>query len=179
MIKKGNWIIKNTRLLYKNPWVKFKEDEVVRPDGKDGIYATVDILPGVAVIAVDKERHVYLLKNYQYAIEKFSLTVAGGSINKNEEPLDAAKRELKEEVGLVADKWTSLHTADEVTSGIINSHTNMFLAENLSEQGQALDGTEEIEILKIPLSKAVEMVLNGEITHPVTALLVLKANLLL
>jgi len=178
MYKKGSWTIKESKVVYENPWLKVVEDSVIRPDGKDGIHATVEIAPGVSVLPITKNKEVILLNNYQYALGKESITAAGGSIDKNESPEEAVNRELKEETGLTAAKLTPVGSMDALTSGIIASPNYMYLAEDLSEGKKELDGTEDITLFKIPLQEAVKKVIDGEITHPVTALLIVKAHLL-
>jgi len=179
MYKKGAWTIKESKTVYENPWMKVVEDSVIRPDGKDGIHATVDIAPGVSILPITENNEVILLKNFQYALGKQSITSAGGSMEKSETPDIAAVRELKEETGLSASKWTPIGMVDALTSGIIASPNYLFFAQNLTESEMRLDGTENIELFKIPLQEAVKKVMDGEITHPATALLILKADFVL
>jgi ADP-ribose pyrophosphatase YjhB (NUDIX family) len=178
MKKNGPWTIKKSKVVYKTPWLKVVEDTVIRPDGKNGIYSTVSILPGVSVLPITKNREVILLKNFQYAVGKSLITAIGGSIDKNETPEAAAIRELKEEAGINAKKLTPLGLTHAITSGIISSPNYMFLVEGITEGMAKPDGTESIKKIKMTLKEAIEKVMNGEITHSVTALLVLKARLL-
>lgn len=178
--KKGSWLVKESKIVYKNPWIEVKEDSVVRPDGKDGIYAILDILPGVTVLAVDFDKTVYLTRNYQYAVdEELIVTSAGGAIDNGETPEQAARRELEEETGLKAEKWTSLGMIHSITSGIISSPNYLFMAENITQGQQNLEGTETIKLFKISLAEAVEQVMTGQITHSASALVILKAEKIL
>lgn len=179
MYKKGAWTIEESKVVYKNPWLKVIEDSVIRPDGKDGIYATVDIAPGVSILPVTKDNKVVLLKNFQYALGKESITAAGGSMDKDELAEHAAIRELKEETGFTAAKWTPMGLVDSLTSGIVASPNYLFIAQDLTEGKAELDGTENIEQFTISFQEAVKKVMEGEITHPATALLILKADFVL
>src|SRR3989344_1866593 len=108
MEQRGPWKIKTTSSVYKNPWLEVLEHQVIRPDGKDGIYSVVDILPGSSILPVDEGGNTYLVKDYRFATAKNSLELPGGGIDENEDPLTAAKRELKEELGIEAGEWIKL-----------------------------------------------------------------------
>jgi ADP-ribose pyrophosphatase len=122
----GPWKIKESQEKYKNSWISVREDKVVRPDGKDGIFGVVEILEGVSVLPLDSDGYVYLTDEFHYAVEKNSIEVVSGAIDKNEKPLDAAKRELKEETGILAKKWTNLgivpfHYSSQIASYHLSS----------------------------------------------------------
>ncbi len=96
-----------------------------------------------------------------------------GGAASDEEPLDAAKRELKEETGLSAAKWTSimhLHTSNSIT----DEEGFVFLAENLSEGEPEFEETEKLEIRKLSLEQALEMVNDGQITDAISVAAILK-----
>lgn len=173
--KKGPWVVLSSKIIYKNPWMTVQEDKVVRPDDKKGIYGTVEIKPGVSVIALGKKRYVYMTKEYHYAIEKDTLEAVSGGIDKKETPLQAAKRELKEEAGITAKKWVYLGYTNPLTS-YINTSNYMFLARKLSFFERKTEGTEKIEIIKIPLKKVIRLVINNKITHGGTVAAILKVK---
>lgn len=83
------------------------EDDVVKPDGDDGKYATIDFIPGVSVLPVDENNFVYLTKQFRYALRRTDLEVISGTVE-DENFLEAAKRETREEFGIEAEEWTSL-----------------------------------------------------------------------
>ena len=176
MHKKGEWTVKSSSIAYKTPWITVNEDKVIRPDGKDGIFTTIDILPGVTIFPLDKDGTIYCSKQFQYALnDTMILPGFGGGIEKGEDILEAAKRELREEAGLIAKNYTSLGYIHSTNSSIIDAPNYMFLAESL-EQGEAeWDGGEEIEIFKVLLKTAVEWVMNGTITHATAQTIILKA----
>lgn len=173
--KNGPWIIKETILKYKNPWIRVKEDQVTRPDGKPGIFGVVDMKPGVSVLPLDDKGYVYLTNEFHYAIEQDSVEVVSGAIDKHEKPLDAAKRELVEELGIKADEWIELGLVNPFTT-VIKSPAHLFLAKKLNFTKTNQEGTEDITLVKVKLDKATKMVMESQITHGPSCVLILKAK---
>lgn len=174
MKKHGPWKIKGSSIKYKNKWISVREDEVVRPDGKSGIFGIVEMVPGVSVLPMDEHGNIYLTREFRYAIGKDSIEVISGAIDRGESVLKAAKRELKEELGCIAKEWVNLGKMNPFTS-IVFSPADLFLAKDLSFTNTEFEGTEIITHLKMPLAKAVEMVMTSKITHGQSCVLILKA----
>lgn len=174
MKKSGAFIIKSSVQKYKNPWIEVTEDQVIRPDGKPGIFGVVAMAGGVSVLPLDEEGYVYLTEEFHYAIRREDIeTVSGGSY-KGEEALDAAKRELKEELGIEADEWVDLGLVNPLTT-VIYSLQRIFLAQKLNFGKDNPEETEDIKLVKIKLDKAVRMVMDSTITHGPSRVLILKA----
>jgi len=169
----GQWTIRSTKKVFENPFFAVFEDDVIKPDGTDGRYATVRFTSGAAVLPIDDEDNVYLTRQFRYAIGRHDLEVVAGSIE-GEGALDGAKRELKEELGIEAEEWTDLGSIYSITS-ITQSCSRQFIAKGLTFGEQETEGTEDIEPVKIKLAEACDMVLKGEITDGDTCILILKA----
>ncbi len=176
--KNGKYTITKSETVYKNPWIKVTQDTVVRPNGENGIFGTIDMLAGSTVLPVDEDLNVYLSCEFQYALGKESLECMSGGMNKNETPLACAKRELAEELGISAKEWTALDYTDPFTS-LIRSKDHMFLCRNLAFGTSANEATEKIILVKIPLDVALQKVMSGEITHATSCVLILKVAMLL
>lgn len=172
--KHGPWTIKKSTIKYKNRWINVREDVVTRPDGKPGIFGVVEMVPGASVLPMDNEGNVYLTKEFRYGVGQDSIEVVSGGIDKHETPIQAAKRELKEELGFTAKKIIKLGKIDPFTSVVI-SPAYLFLATDIRFTETKLEGTEQIKMIKIPLKKAVELVMKSKITHGQTCVLILKA----
>jgi len=170
----GPWKIKKSVVKYKNPWIKVREDKVIRPDGKSGIYGVVEMVPGVSILPLDDKGYVYLVKEFHYAIEQFGIEVVSGAIDKNESALHAAKRELREELGIVAKEWVDLGLFNPFT-GVVKSPANLYLVRKIKFYKAKPEGTEKIEMVKVKLADAVKMVMKSEITHGQSCVLILKA----
>lgn len=166
---KGSWTVKNSKPIYKNPWIEVIEDQVVDKKGKERIFGVVKMKPGVTILPIDGQGNVYLTQEYHYAVERESIEAISGGIEKGENPLDAAKRELKEETGISAKEWMNLGVVDPFTT-VIASPNHIFLAKNLSFNLPS----ENIKILKVSFKKAFEWAMESKITHSATCTLILK-----
>lgn len=178
MKKNGPWKIKKSKKIYENFWMKFREDEVIFPNGKDGKMAMLEVRNGVSVLPIDEKGNVYLVKQFRYIMQKNSIETCSGAVNDNEDNLTAAKRELKEELGIKAGEWVELGAVNPFTS-IVKSYQQMFLARELEFKKDNQDNTENIKLVKKEFKEAVEMVKNGNITHTPSCVLILEAGLYL
>ncbi len=174
MKQHGPWKIKSSEVKYKNPWIEVREDQVIRPDGKDGIFAFVTMKAGVSVLALDSDGFVYLTKEFKYGTARDHIEVVSGGIDGDEPPLAAAKRELEEELGFRAEEWIDLGHMDPFTS-MVNSPANLYLVRKLSITKQNNEGTETHKVLKVTFDEALQMVLDSKITHGQSCVLILKA----
>ena len=176
--RKGPWTVEQSAEVYRTPWFEVVEDQVVRPDGTRGLFTTVRMKPGVSVLALDGEGFAHLTSEYRYAVERESVEAVSGGVEDDETPLDAAKRELREELGLEALEWVDLGTVDPFTS-VVHSPARLYLARGLTHGREEREGTEVISVVRVPLSGAVEMVARGAVTHGPSCVLILKAHLYL
>jgi 8-oxo-dGTP pyrophosphatase MutT (NUDIX family) len=149
------------------------EDKVIDPRGHPANFSTVKMPPGVCVLPFDDDGFVYLTREYRYALGRESVEVVGGVVEDEELPLAAAKRELKEELGIEAVDFTYLGFVDPVTS-VIRSPVHFFLAGGLRFGSKEPDSHEEIATVKLALEEAVRMVNRSEITHAESCVLLLK-----
>lgn len=169
----GPWKITASREVYRDPWLTVQLDNVIRPDGKEGTYSVAKVLPGVCVVARGADGTLYLTEEFHYAVGRRTLEGVSGGRDEGETPLEAARRELREELGISAERWTDLGTVDPLTGSLL-SPTQLFLAETLQFQDAQPEGTELIRCVEMTLSSAVEAVLRSQITHGPTCVLLLK-----
>jgi 8-oxo-dGTP pyrophosphatase MutT (NUDIX family) len=173
--KRGPFTVLSSREVYRNPWIRVQEDKIIRPDGKEGIYGTVTQGKGVAILPMDNDGNVWLVKQFRYGVNRETIEAVSGGMDGKETPLEAAKRELKEEVGATADEWTDFGTTDVGTSALLCTE-HLFLAKELHFSSQEICGDESsIDLVKMPFVDAVRMVMSGEITLASSAAFILKA----
>ena len=176
MQEHGPWQITDTKRQYENPWIRVDEHAVIHPNGKAGIFGIVSILPGVAVLAMDEEQNVYLCREFRFAKGYESIEAVCGGMNQNETYLQAAQRELREELGIEAADWTDLGEVNSFTT-VVDSPQRIFLAQQLSFYDAQPEGSEQIAMVKLPFKDVLQAVVNGIITHDLTCILVLKTYL--
>jgi ADP-ribose pyrophosphatase len=123
--------------------------KVVEEDGKE----VVDHPGSVAVVAVDRERRVWLVRQWRQPARTQLLELPAGTREEGEEPLTTAKRELEEECGLVGGAWREL-VSGWTTPGFVREHMTLFLAEGVEPRGeQDLDEIEDVTIVKWPVDE--------------------------
>lgn len=174
MTPHGPWTILSSQEVYRDPWVKLRRDEVLRPDGKPGSHVVVHLKPGISVLPLDKEGYVYLTDEFHYAVGRNTWEVVSGGIEPGEDPLLAAQRELQEELGFEATEWIPLGSVDPFTS-VVDSPARIYLARGLTPGVANPEGTEIIRPVRLSLEEAVQHVMDSRITHGPTCVLILKA----
>lgn len=173
------WICKSSKKVYENPWISVVEDQVVRPNKTEGIYGKVHFKnKAVGIIPLDSKLNTWLVGQYRYMLDAYSWEIPMGGAPFDEDTLTGAMRELKEETGLIAKKWTNLltiHTSNSVT----DEFGYVYLAEDLTQGGMEWDDTEELQIRKLPLAEALGMVMENKITDSLSIAGILKASRIL
>jgi 8-oxo-dGTP pyrophosphatase MutT (NUDIX family) len=176
----NNWIKLGTNHQYDNPWISVTEDQVINPAGNKGIYGIVHFKNlAIGVIPMDQEGNVYMVEQYRYVTGNYSLEIPEGGGPLGIDPLDSAKRELKEETGLQAKTWEKLFEMD-LSNSVTDERAIVYLATDLQQGEPDPEETEELTVSKIHLNEAYQMVLDGKITDSITiaALFKMKIKLL-
>ena len=173
----GNpWRQMSSKHIYENPWLKVEEDEVINPGGGNSCYGKILFKNlAIGIIPLDEDNNTWLVGQYRYVPDCYSWEIPMGGGPLNIDPLESAQRELKEETGLTAQHWEKLmqlHTTNSVT----DERALVYVARGLSEGETAFEETEDLQIIKLPLSEAIDHVLEGEITDAITVAALLKLN---
>lgn len=158
------WRTIASREIYQNAWIRLREDQVVRPDGQPGLYGVVEMTPAVGVVALSSDHRVYLVGQYRYPTDCYSWEIIAGYSAPGEDPLAAAQRELREEVGLSAERWTSLGDC-QISNSATDQVGQIFLAQGLTQGDTAPDDTEELQVKMMPLEEAIELANASGITQ--------------
>ena len=170
------WKKLESRTVYDNPWITVMEDSVINPGGGRNEYGHVHFKNrAVAIVPVDEAGNTWLVGQQRYTLGEYSWELPMGGAPVDEDPLDAAKRELKEETGLSAGQWHTLmrmHTSNSITDEV----ALVYIARQLTEGETRFEETEDLSIRKLPLAEAVEMARDGRITDAVCVAALLRVN---
>lgn len=162
------WKKLSSTLVYENDWMQVREDEVENPGGGKNQYGHIQFKNiAVAILPLDEQGNTWLVGQNRYTLGEYSWELPMGGAPRSETPLEAARRELREETGLTASSWTEalrLHTSNSITDevGVV------FLATGLAQGSTDFEETEDLTVRKLPVEEAIRMALEGEITDAIS-----------
>lgn len=163
---------------FKGRIINLRQDKAMLPNGKITTREVVEHPGGVCVAALNENDEMLFVKQFRYPYMEQTLEVPAGKRDKQgENPLECGKRELKEETGATAEKYIDLGSLYP-SPGYVNEIIYCYLATGLTYGDQNTDEDEFLDVIKIPLEKAVQMVLSGEIKDAKTQIAVLKVKVL-
>jgi ADP-ribose pyrophosphatase len=175
-IRRGPWTQCSQQQVYDNPWIEVKHEQVLTPAGTEGIYGTIHFKNlAIGIIPLDADDNTWLVKQFRYTLNEDSWEIPMGGGPLDVEPLLSAQRELREETGLQAQSWRELmrlHTSNSVTDEL----ALVYVAEQLTQGEMELEETEDIELMKLPLQDALQMVMKGEITDAISVAALLRLS---
>ena len=173
------WKVIKEKKIYNNPWIDVIEYDVINPGGGTGIYGKVHFKNiAIGILPLDEDLNTYLVGQYRFALGQYSWEIPEGGGPIDTDPLESAKRELKEETGLVAKDWLQLielHNSNSVT----DEYARIYLARKLEQHTPAPEETEQLVLKKIRFEEVYKMVEEGIITDAMTVIAVLKVKLML
>lgn len=141
----------SSRPVYEGGLVDFRVDQIALPGGRVATREVVEHPGAVVIVAVDDDNHVYLVRQYRHAVGSYLWELPAGGLEPCEEPLAAARRELREEVGVEARTWVPLG-AFYSSPGFANERLHAFLATGLIEVDRDPDDDEDLSVVRYPLT---------------------------
>lgn len=160
--------------IYKGRIIYVHVDDIELPDGKPGTREVVEHPGGVCIAALTDKDELLFVRQFRYPFKDEILELPAGKMEKGEDPFTTAQRELKEETGCTGKDWVSMGNMYP-TPGICSEIDRLYFCHVDKESGRLdLDEDEFIEPERVPLKRAAEMAMNGELPDAKTQLLVLK-----
>lgn len=161
--KRGPWTTLSSLKIYENPWISVREDQVLRPDGKPGIYGLVQTKVATGVVALTENLEIVLVGQYRYATEVYTWEIVEGGAEHGEDPLQAIQRELVEEAGMISDNWELLAKDIQLSNCHSSELANLYLAKKIRVTAHSPDPAEPMEVKMVPFKEALDMVYDGKI----------------
>jgi ADP-ribose pyrophosphatase len=177
-MEKNPWTTLDSKIIYDNKWITVVEDDVINPKGGAGIYGKVHFKNiAIGIIAMDEQQNIWLVGQYRYTLNAYSWEIPEGGSPHAEDPIDGAKRELKEETGLLAQEWQELFRM-HLSNSVSDELAIIYLATGLIQEEAAPEDTEELRLQKVAIAEAYEMVERGVITDSISVAAITKIKLM-
>lgn len=171
------WKTLRTELKFENPWIRVVWNDVINPNGGQGEYTVVHFRNrAVSVVPVDADEHTWLVGQYRYATDSYEWEIPAGGAPEGETTLDCARRELREETGLIADSWELLYSDLQLSNSVTDERACSYLARDLRQVETSPDETEDLQLRRLPLREAIDMAICGEIRDAFSVVSLLRLH---
>jgi len=171
------WVTHSTRTVYENPWIRVTESQVTNPSGNPGIYGVVHFRNrAIGVVPIDAEGHTWLVGQYRYTLGSYEWEIPEGGCPEGESSLEAAKRELREETGLIAGHYRVLLDNLALSNSVSDERATIYVATDLTQAEADPEETEALQVRRLPLEEAIAMVRRGEITDSISVIALLAVE---
>jgi 8-oxo-dGTP pyrophosphatase MutT (NUDIX family) len=177
--KHNPWKVVSQKEMYDNAWINVAEFNVINPSGGNGIYGKVHFKNwAIGILPLDEELNTYLVGQYRFVLNEYSWEIPEGGGPIGVDALESAKRELKEETGLVATEWTQLLKL-HLSNSVSDEYGIVFLARGLKQEEAMPEETEQLVVKRVPFEEAYKMVEDGIITDSIAVAAILKVKILI
>jgi 8-oxo-dGTP pyrophosphatase MutT (NUDIX family) len=172
------WTTLSQQVKYENKWIRVEEHQVINPAGNPGIYGKVHYKNiAVAIIPLDEHNNTWIVGQYRYTLHSYEWEIPEGGCPEESDPLEGAKRELLEEVGLVADSYEMILEM-QLSNSVSDEISYTYVARGLQFVGQQPEEDEILHIKKLPFAEVVKMVMDGQIRDALSVASILKLHAL-
>jgi ADP-ribose pyrophosphatase len=177
--ERNPWKTLNKEIKFDTPWITVTKHDVLNPAGKPSLYGVVSFKNiAIGILPLDENNNTWIVGQWRYPLGQYSWEIIEGGGSHDVDPIESAKRELKEETGIIASNYTEIcriHTSNSVTDeyGIIYVAKGLEFAESEPEESEIL------HVKKVPFQSAYEMVMNGQITDSLSMVAILKTKILI
>jgi 8-oxo-dGTP pyrophosphatase MutT (NUDIX family) len=179
MSEKNPWQIISEKEVYDNKWINVTEYDVINPNGGKGIYGKVHFKNiAIGIVVLDDDLNTWLVGQYRFAINEYSWEIPEGGGALDTDQLESAKRELLEETGLVAQKWTPILKM-HLSNSVSDEYSIIYLARQLEQHTPMPEETEQLTVKKLPFEEAWRMTEDGLITDAMSVAAIHKVKWML
>ncbi len=178
MTTNNPWKTLHTEVKYDNPWITVTKSDVITPGGSPGEYGIVHFKNlAIGVVPIDNEGNTWLIGQYRLPLERYTWEIVEGGGPLGVDPLESAKRELREEAGLEAAEWTLIQEMN-LSNSATDERALLYVATQLTEHEPEPDENEELAMVKVPFEEVYQRVKSGELKDSLTVAAVLKIKLM-
>ena len=168
------WKTLETKEVYDNPWLKITQSDVLNPSGNPGIYGVVHFKNlAIGIVPLDEDGNTWIVGQYRYPLNEYSWEIPEGGGKIGVDPLISAQRELSEETGIVANKWTKIQEFN-TSNSCTDEHSILYLAHDLTFHQAHPDEDELLQIKKINICDLYQKVITSQIKDSLTVVAVYK-----
>jgi len=168
------WQTLKSEQVYESDWIKVVSHECLNPANKPAIYSVVNFKNlAIGIVPLDEENNTWLVGQWRYPLNDYSWEIPEGGGPLGIDPLESAKRELKEETGIIAAQFEEimrLHLSNSATDEL----AIVYVAKDLSFESSEPEESEILQIRKLNINEAYEMVNNGQITDAISVAAIMK-----
>lgn len=170
------WKVVSSEIKYDNPWIRVVENQVINPAGNPGIYGVVHVKDyAVAILPLDEQNNTWIVGQYRFPFDTFEWELIEGGCPEGTNPEEAAKRELLEEAGIIAQEF-QLILEMQLSNSKTNEVSYSFIAKGISFTDAEPEETEQLVIRKLTFDELHQMVVRGEIKDALSVATILKAR---
>jgi len=173
------WKTQTSEIMYESPWIKVVKHEVLNPADKPAIYSVVNFKNlAIGILPLDSQNYTWLVGQWRYPINEYSWEIPEGGGPLGIDPLESARRELKEETGIIAQNFkelTRLHLSNSATDEL----AIIYVATDLGFEESEPEESEVLQVKKIHIEEAYEWVMKGKITDAITVVAIMQTRILL
>ncbi|NQE64411.1 MutT/Nudix family protein [Caulobacter sp. RHG1] len=172
------WGVSSSQVVYDNPWITLTEYQAIAPTGRPALYGKIGFKnQAIGVVPLHDDGTVTLVGQNRFSLANYSWELPEGGAPLAEDPLDGAKRELAEEVGLQASDWRQVLRL-ELSNSVTDEICHGFLAMGLTSTETAPDETEDLAVARVPFREALDAAVAGHMPDAITVALLLRVHLM-